>query len=49
MFDSFAKDSISGWQWAYVDTGANAGIMMGTIPDEYVFNSTIKACIDWST
>ncbi|MFA5307801.1 MAG: hypothetical protein WC365_10190, partial [Candidatus Babeliales bacterium] len=44
-FDAFAKDAIAGWQWAFVETGANAGIAMGTIPDEYVFNLTVKACI----
>jgi len=39
----------SGWEYAYVDAGANAGIAMGTIPDEYVFNLTVKACIAWSS
>ncbi len=39
----------TGWEWAYVETGANAGIAMGTIPNEYVFNLTVKACIPWST
>lgn len=39
----------SGWEWAYVDTGANAGIAMGTIPNEYVVNLTVKACIPWSS
>ncbi|MFA5307151.1 MAG: hypothetical protein WC365_06920 [Candidatus Babeliales bacterium] len=39
----------TGWEYAYVDTGANAGIAMGTIPDEYVFNLTVKACIAWSS
>jgi hypothetical protein len=48
MFDNFAKDDIAGWDWAVVESGANVGITLGTIPDEYIMNLSVKACIRWS-
>jgi hypothetical protein len=48
LFDSFAKDDIAGWQWAIVESGANSGMVIDTIPQEFLFNLTVKAFITWS-
>ena len=45
LFDAFEPEDIAGWESAYVDAGANAGIAVGSIPDEYLFNLTVKAQI----
>lgn len=47
LFDAFEPEDIAGWESAYVDAGANAGIAVGSIPDEYLFNLTVKAQIRW--
>ncbi|MFA5306634.1 MAG: hypothetical protein WC365_04235 [Candidatus Babeliales bacterium] len=48
MIDGFTKTSITGWQWAIVDSGANAGILLDTVPNTYIFNLSVKALIAWS-
>lgn len=49
MMDNFARNDITGWEYAYVDAGANAGITVGSIPDEFLFNLTVNATLRWSS
>jgi hypothetical protein len=49
MIDGFIKDDIAGWEWAIVDSGANTGFTMDVVPEPFIFNLTVKACIAWSS
>ncbi len=37
-----------GWEWAHVDTCANAGLTNNCLPEENLINLTVKACIAWT-
>lgn len=47
--DSFNVGDITGWQSVWVDSGTNTGILIGTIPDEFVFTLGVKAVVGWTS
>jgi hypothetical protein len=48
MFDNFQKNDIAGWDYTVMEQGANVGITLDTIPETYLFNCTVKACVRWT-
>ncbi len=47
LMDGFTVGTISGWQYAYLNVGANVDAAVA-LPEDLITNLTVDACIAWT-